>query len=200
MRLPARHRRDARRETHFRGLGIAVAAAPLYALLFHTAYVLSGTSTLGSLVASCVGVPAECAKHRVQLGASVRDAIRGGRSLYDGYIATLARNVPYNAVNFTAFFALNSILPAPLAGLLAGLLTALATHPLDLVTARVQTARLSSAQPPPTNMLRTLDDARTTNILFRGLTYRLFAFPPASALFFAIFHPTRTAVLGAFPQ
>ncbi|KAH8092034.1 alpha-ketoglutarate transmembrane transporter [Aureococcus anophagefferens] len=86
-------RAATRLERHLqrRGVDAALAAA------------LAGLA--GAVAAAPVGVPAECCKRRVQLGAGRGAALRGGFSLFDGFAATLARNVPYNAASF-GFFAL----------------------------------------------------------------------------------------------
>lgn len=201
--LPAFAANESVAATCFRGVGVCVALLPLYALLFHTAYACfpAGQDLLGSaagaVAASVVGVPAECAKKRVQLGAKRRDAFRGGATLFDGYGATLLRNVPYNAVNFGAFRLLRQAfgarLSAPLCGFLAGCATAVATHPLDVALTQIQTARLRAArlQPVGPTLRRILFQDRT---FFRGLLVRLLAYAPSSLLFFAVFDPLRLAL------
>lgn len=183
-----------------RGLGIALAGAPIYAAFFHSAYVACaaiggdvGGSTGAALVSSVVGVPLECAKHRVQLGSSWREAVRSG-TLYDGYLSTLARNLPYNVVSFTSFAYFVRVLPSWAAGLVAGLLTALVTHPLDVVNTRIQAARRFGGGARP-SLVATVQDGVQTKSLFNGLLWRLLSFPPASLVFFSIFEPTRAFVL-----
>mmetsp|Transcript_2812 Transcript_2812/g.9405 ORF Transcript_2812/g.9405 Transcript_2812/m.9405 type:complete len:236 (+) Transcript_2812:225-932(+) len=183
-------------ERYYRGLGVCILLLPLYAVVFHGAYVASSAndlvgSTLGSLAASVVGAPSECAKKRVQLGAAPTAALAGGRSLFDGYGAILVRNVPYNAVNFCAFRLLRG--PPALRGFLAGCLTAVVTHPIDVALTRIQTARHRDLSPEPA--LRTLRHVFAARTFFRGLLVRLLNYAPASLIFFAVFDPTRHFLL-----
>jgi len=205
--------RTTRREARYqgsggwhRGLGVTLALCPAYACLFHSAYAVASRASpahladalggaSGSVVAVVVGVPMECVKHRLQLGASLRAATRAG--LYDGLLATLARNLPYNVVVFASFQTLKSLgCSTPLASLAAGLLTAIATHPIDLVNTRIQAARLASDRPP--SVLAAFRAAATQRALFDGLLFRCLAFPPASLVFFSLYHPLRLALLSTF--
>jgi len=180
----------------YRGLGICVALAPFYALLFHSAYVVVASrsgdlvgSAVGSIAASVVGVPSECVKKRVQLGSTRRAAARSG--LFDGYAATLLRNVPYNAVNFCVFRSLRrAALPASLAGFIAGAATAVVTHPLDVALTQIQTARYRTKTKPESLLLALMRLFRD-GTFFRGLIVRLLAYAPASLIFFAVFDPIR---------
>lgn len=192
---------------HFAGLGFTLAACPVYALFFHSAYAYAARfggdlagSTFGSLAASTVGVPMECVKHRMQLGVSLREASRSG--LYDGCAATLARNLPYNVAVFVSFaFFLRIGLLTWQASLAAGLFTAILTHPLDLVNTRIQTARTlrRSGQPQSQklSLLDTLKTAASTRALYDGILYKCLSFPPASFVFFSLYDPIRAAVLNA---
>lgn len=202
------------------GLGFTLAMCPIYALLFHSAYAYAARyggdfagSTFGSLVASSVGVPMECVKHRLQLGVSLRRASRSG--LYDGYVATLARNLPYNVFIFVSFaFFVRLGFRTWQASLAAGLFAAIFTHPLDLVNTRIQTARTlqhsrftapSAAtnrlqtQPRP-SLLGTLKSAASSHALFDGIVYKCLSFPPASFVFFSLYHPVRAAVLAVLDR
>jgi len=100
-------------------------------------------------VACFVGVPLETVKHRMQVRGqgyeNTRNALRtisrsGFFALYKGVATTLARNVPYNAVQFATFAALRRWGAGPLlAGASAGIATALVTTPIDVVNTRLQT-------------------------------------------------------------
>ena len=166
---------------YYAGCGLTLVGALPYAVLFHTAFWLCEllllaapayvrqlcAATGGSVAAALVGVPFECIKHRVQLRVSeyetplraLRTTLRreGVRGLYAGLGSTLARNVPYNALNFGTFRlasdwlrALGALQGSPrwldaLAGALAGALTALITTPIDLINTRLQTQSMSAA-------------------------------------------------------
>ena len=140
----------------YRGAGVLMLFALPYAVAFHVPFVLVETALpvgdaalraslagfLAALAAAPVGVPAEACKRRVQLGAPVKEALGGGRSLYDGFWATAARNVPYNAAAFGAYRFLERRRVSPLlCGVGAGIACAVATHPFDVVDARQQTAQ-----------------------------------------------------------
>ena len=138
----------------YAGCGLTLLGAAPYALIFHTALwlcerllrpSLSGTpvrlvaSMVGAIAAAVVGVPFECLKHRLQLGVpgyttpvgALATTLRadGVRGLYTGLGATLARNIPYNALHFGLFDLVLTLLMAlglppssrdPLAGAVAG--------------------------------------------------------------------------------
>ena len=154
---------------------------------------------VAACVATPIGVPAECAKRRAQCGATRREALGGGASLFDGYLATLARNIPYNAASFGSYgFFVGRGVSASAAGVLAGIATALATHPIDVVDARQQTARLTAGDPAPPGLL-----SRKTRLalladpgcLVRGLAPRVASIAPSTWLFFRVFAPVRDAAL-----
>ena len=131
----------------YRGAGVLMLFALPYAIAFHVPFVLvenalpggdaaaraSIAGFLAALAAAPVGVPAEACKRRVQLGAPVKKALGGGRSLYDGFWATAARNVPYNAAAFGAYRFLERRRVAPLlCGVGAGVACG-SRHPVDVV-------------------------------------------------------------------
>ncbi|KAH8056249.1 alpha-ketoglutarate transmembrane transporter [Aureococcus anophagefferens] len=157
---------------------------------------------VGGLAKALAVYPLDRAATRLELGAGRGAALRGGFSLFDGFAATLARNVPYNAASF-GFFALLRARgwPRGLAGVGAGVATAVATHPIDVVDARQQTARLSAAQPPPPPLLSRATArglARDPGALLRGLAPRVLSIAPSTYLFFAVFGPVSQAVLRRF--
>ena len=197
----------------YRGAGVLMLFALPYAIAFHVPFVLvenalpvgdaaaraSIAGFLAALAAAPVGVPAEACKRRVQLGAPVKAALKGGRSLYDGFWATAARNVPYNAAAFGAYRFLERRSVSPLlCGVGAGVACAVATHPFDVVDARQQTARTSSAAAPPPSFfaLETWASlARDPGALVRGLLPRVGALAPGTWLFFAVFRPVRDMLM-----
>ena len=197
----------------YRGAGVLMLFALPYAIAFHVPFVLVETALpvgdaaaraslagfLAALAAAPVGVPAEACKRRIQLGAPVKEALGGGRSLYDGFWATAARNVPYNAAAFGAYRFLERRSVSPLlCGVGAGVACAVATHPFDVVDARQQTARTSSAAAPPPSFfaLETWAAlARDPGALVRGLLPRVCALAPGTWLFFAVFRPVRDMLM-----
>eukprot|EP00964_Phaeocystis_antarctica_P053125 scaffold31139_cov53-Phaeocystis_antarctica.AAC.3 len=126
-------RHTGRSSELYRGCLLTVAGAAPYACIFHTAFwasrqALSGlplaareglSGSCGALTAAVVWVPFECIKHRVQVAApgcsTPRAALRttlereGVRGLYAGMRPTLVRNVPYNALHFGLFAAIQRI-------------------------------------------------------------------------------------------
>ena len=205
----------ARLRELYRGFGMVALFAAPYALAFHAPFVFAERVFAGALgldaavsaalagfvgatLAAPVGVPAECAKRRVQVGARPRDALSGGASLFDGFAATLARNVPYNGASFGAFAWLRSSLgwSTTAAGVGAGVLTAVATHPFDVVDARQQTARLRPGDPAPPRLLsRATLRGLSGATLLRSLGPRALALAPSTLLFFSVFEPVRDGVL-----
>ena len=197
----------------YRGAGVLMLFALPYAIAFHVPFVIvenalpvgdaaaraSIAGFLAALAAAPVGVPAEACKRRVQLGAPVKEALVGGRSLYDGFWATAARNVPYNAAAFGAYRFLERRRVSPLlCGVGAGVACAVATHPFDVVDARQQTARTSSSAAPPPSFfaLETWASlARDPGALVRGLLPRVCALAPGTWLFFAVFRPVRDMLM-----
>jgi hypothetical protein len=128
-------------------------------------------ATVGSVLASLVGVPMEVVKHRTQLLGSdsalrVAGAVlraEGPIGLYRGSAATLVRNVVYNGVQWTSFATTRAALAAAIdgchgargrkpkgdmalldlaAGMAAGVATAVCTQPIDCVNTRLQTQGL----------------------------------------------------------
>ena len=120
-----------------------------------------------------------------------------GASLFDGFAATLARNVPYNSASFGAFAWLRTLgWSTTAAGVGAGVLTAVATHPFDVVDARQQTARLRSGDPAPPRLLsRATLRGLSGATLLRSLGPRALALAPSTLLFFSVFEPVRDGVL-----
>ena len=109
--------------------------------------------------------------------------------------------MPYNAASFGSYTLLTKRgCSRAVAGVGAGVLTALATHPIDVVDARQQTSRLSADEeaPPPFFSKRTWTAVLADpSCLVRGLLPRVASIAPATFLFFSVFAPVRDAVLRA---
>ncbi|PRP84759.1 mitochondrial RNA-splicing protein MRS3-like [Planoprotostelium fungivorum] len=156
----------------FRGISaLALGAAPAHALHFATYeyckkkfenYTLgiSAAGICATMISDAVMTPMDAVKQRMQLGVKnykgmldcMRSVIRaeGFGSLYAGYTTTLVMNVPYNAVQFTSYEALRSILKKGkedefdvvahcVAGGGAGAIAGAITNPFDVVRTRLQT-------------------------------------------------------------
>lgn len=171
--------------------------------------VVSGS--VAALAASVVGVPLECIKHRMQIGASLREAVEAGH-LMSGLSSTIARNVPYNAVQFACFNACRGLLGmgASAAGFCAGVATAVLTTPLDVVNSRLQTQTLMYGSTKGAHQLQarrlyrgTLDAAATMfrtegpEVFFRGIVPRVAAYAPSALVFFHVYTAVIAWVDGA---
>ena len=112
--------------------------------------------------------------------------------------------MPYNAAAFGAYRFLERRRVSPLlCGVGAGVACAVATHPFDVVDARQQTARTSSAAAPPPSFfaLETWASlARDPGALVRGLLPRVCALAPGTWLFFAVFRPVRDSACALCPS
>lgn len=161
----------------YKGVGIVVlAAAPaqaLYFLGYETFKAAAGDSVFSSfgagmcaqLSASCIWVPMDVVKERLQLegqmkttekmGSSINAlkrivATEGVSGLYRAYFIHQLTWVPFNALYFAVYDALrlslkkNLVSPPPDAtinfqsGIVAGIVASVATSPLDLVKTRMQ--------------------------------------------------------------
>ena len=228
--------RDLKR--FYAGCGLTLLGALPFAVLFHTAFwlceavFLSGSplpsatvklcaSVCGAMAATTIGVPFEVLKHRLQLGTDAYRTPRralattlrddGVRGLWVGFGATLARNVPYNALHFGLFelfvFQLRrraiTLLSADgcnlLAGALAGAITALLTTPMDLVNTRLQTQAVGALSTPSDVALASsfngpleclMEVARVEGgvpALFRGAEMRVAQYAPSALIFFYVY-------------
>lgn len=215
----------------YAGLPLTLLGALPYAMVFHTAFWLCSkllaekvpaamlkllSGTCGAVAAAMVGVPFECLKHRVQLGAagystplsalaSTLENDGGVQGLYTGLRSTLARNIPYNALHFGLFELAVGMLRVrhatfrysdALAGAIAGALTALLTTPLDLVNTRLQTQTMSASlsTAAATNFTGVTDalvtiwrDEGGPNALMRGAGVRVLQYAPSALVFFSVY-------------
>ncbi|GFP83269.1 S-adenosylmethionine carrier 1 chloroplastic/mitochondrial [Phtheirospermum japonicum] len=117
---------------------------------------------LGGFAASCIRVPTEVVKQRMQTGqfASAPDAVRlivskeGFKGLYAGYGSFLLRDLPFDAIQFCIYeqlrigykLAAKRDLNAPenaVIGAFAGALTGAITTPLDVIKTRLMVQGIS---------------------------------------------------------
>lgn len=158
---------------------------------------------LGDLVSSVVYVPSEVLKTRLQLQGRynnpffqsgynykhLRDSVstivrkEGWQTLFFGYKATLARDLPFSALQFAFYekfrqwaFAVEkktmgqdlSIFSEVLTGASAGGLAGVITTPLDVIKTRVQTQLPRDALPESANLPKG-KPVVITNSIFKGL-------------------------------
>ncbi|GAQ90610.1 mitochondrial substrate carrier family protein [Klebsormidium nitens] len=116
-------------------------------------------AAVGNIASSAILVPKELVKQRLQAGVAgtaggvLASIVReeGVKGLYRGYSAALLRNVPSNVISFSTFEYLKAgwlagsgdaeLQPwqSLLSGAVAGMLSAAATTPLDVVKTRLMT-------------------------------------------------------------
>jgi len=156
----------------FRGISaLALGAAPAHALHFATyefckkrfsdnSFGISAAGICATTISDAVMTPMDALKQKMQLGLRqyrglidcFRTVIRtqGFGSLYASYTTTLVMNVPFNAVQFTAYEALRRLLKRGneeqfdvlahcVAGGGAGAVAAALTNPFDVAKTRLQT-------------------------------------------------------------
>lgn len=169
-------------------------------------------------VACVVGVPLETVKHRMQVRGrgyedtptALRSASRGGvAALYKGVATTLARNVPYNAVQFATFAALRRWGCGPLlAGAGAGIATALVTTPIDVVNTRLQTqdvlfpsssnghrGGVHTLYRGPLDAVARMVREEGFWCFWRGGVARAAGYGPSALVFFAVYEFVKAALL-----
>lgn len=216
----------------YRGLGVSLICGLPYACVFHTAnsnaagrlaVLLPMLSTdalaalsaaLASIAATVVGVPLEYLKHRAQvrapgfetLSASFMTVCAEPRQLFTGFATTLSRNIPYNALHFGLFAAINrlarALVYAPALGLACGAVTgalvSFLTHPFDLLNTRRQVGTAEGRERTG-NVLVSLwliSQREGAAALFRGWRPRCAQYTVAGAIFFAVY----TGVLERWPS
>jgi solute carrier family 25 S-adenosylmethionine transporter 26 len=147
----------------YRGLGpAALGSFPGAAVFFYTYESCKHEYGLSHLQSACVGevmaclvrVPTENLKQNLQTNrfAGVRDALRQGVRFYNGYLSTVAREIPFSAIQFPiwewgkAYLARGrnkqpaSPLESAVCGSVAGGIAAAVTTPIDVVKTRLMTS------------------------------------------------------------
>mmetsp|Transcript_51984 Transcript_51984/g.104267 ORF Transcript_51984/g.104267 Transcript_51984/m.104267 type:complete len:301 (+) Transcript_51984:154-1056(+) len=194
-----------------------------YAILFHSSMYWSKTrlaatgleapmldliaGAAAASVACVVGVPLETIKHRMQVrgrgygtsSEAIYSSLSSPRELYAGLYTTLLRNVPYNAVQWGAYAFLRRLFSPFLAGACAGVVTALATNPIDVVNTRLQTQAVLSKDPGvsgaanqtlyrgPVNAVRAMICDEGPAAFWRGAGVRAAGYAPSALVFFSVY-------------
>jgi len=162
-------------------------------------------ATAGNVCASAARCPPELVKQQLQLGlhpslwAAVSSIARrrGLAGFYQGYAAQLARDLPYAAVQFSVYEALQRARPPAERGALAGwwrggaagCVACLATTPFDVAKTRLMGVRVPGPGPTP-GVLATISAVwrvEGPRAFARGLAPRLLYKVPASAVFLLVY-------------
>ena len=186
--------------------------------------------SVGAFSASIVRVPQEVIKQGVQ--ASLYDnsvqaarAIWGGplrrprkgvfARFYNGFLATLSRDIPWNALSYAFFMAFRTFYQKltqlkasdPLSpsldlafGACGGALAAILTHPIDVVKTRIMTAKAGQPIPGDGYVLAGIVDLSRTEgpgVLARGLVPRVLFLAPLASIIFAVFENMKTRIVRA---
>ena len=183
---------------------------------------------VGALSASVVRVPQEVLKQGVQAGL-YDDAGQAVVSLwagslfqpapgvmkrfYRGFVATLSRDIPWNALSYAFFMAFRSCfqrlkhiaptdaLPPALDltfGAAGGALAALLTHPIDVVKTRIMTAKDGAPLPGNGYVLagiRELVAKEGPGVLGIGFLPRVVYLAPLASIVFAVFEAAKTRIV-----
>jgi hypothetical protein len=213
----------------YSGLGVSLIGAIPQALVYMPTFELASAmlrdssapaqlaSVLTGIVCSVVRVPTAVVKTRVQCGAAsarqtVAEAVASGWvGLYASWRASCVLDVVYALVQFSAleqFRAIGSlggggaILTDGLVGLLTGVVTAVVTEPLDVVTTRMRVQRslatLKRDSKPDTRVYTGLFDGLRTVVreegvlsLWRGLLPRLVLKAVGSLIWYPVYIQAR---------
>ena len=127
----------------------------------------------GALAASVIRVPQEVLKQRVQADIYPNAAVglsrllreKGIGGLYTGYVATISRDVPWNALSFMFFSQAKTMFTAMTGspptteqnlglGALSGMMAAVIMTPVQLIPPSHNSATLLATHTPPTSRAR----------------------------------------------
>lgn len=152
----------------------------------------------GALAASIVRVPQEVLKQRVQAdiypnalkGAQMLLKADGPRGFYQGYVATISRDVPWNALSFMFFAQAKQLFtkvtgetPSTqqnlVLGALSGMTAAVIMTPVDVVKTRLMTGGAESGLIGTMQNIITQEGAAT---LMKGVVPRVMFLAPLAAL------------------
>eukprot|EP00002_Diphylleia_rotans_P004137 TRINITY_DN12992_c0_g1_i1.p1 TRINITY_DN12992_c0_g1~~TRINITY_DN12992_c0_g1_i1.p1 ORF type:complete len:278 (-),score=57.97 TRINITY_DN12992_c0_g1_i1:47-880(-) len=178
------------------------------------------SATIADVATCSVRVPFEVVKQRMQVGLhtttleAVQTIIRveGFRGLYRGYTSTVAREIPFDAVEFLLYEKLKrywaqkqgrSVTPqeSSVMGCFAGGFAAAVTTPLDVVKTRLMTQSLSKdgTQRQYTGVLhalKTIYREEGLMSLFKGIGPRVAWISLGGGIFFGVYEFTKSHLLG----
>jgi len=178
--------------------------------LFAKAQMASGalpevvSGACGALAASIIRVPQEVLKQRVQAdiypnafqGAATLLQTDGPMGLYKGYLATISRDVPWNALSFMFFGQSKSLFArfkgrAPnneenlVLGALSGMTAAIIMTPVDVVKTRLMTGADTGLGIADTFAVILKDEGVST--LMKGVVPRVMFLAPLAALTLSLY-------------
>ena len=158
---------------------------------------------IGALAASVIRVPQEVLKQRVQAdiypnalqGARTLLSTEGPKGLYKGYLATISRDVPWNALTFAfmaqakkLFTKFNGRSPGVeenlVLGALSGMTAAVIMTPIDVVKTRLMTGAASGGILETLNAIVADEGALT---LMKGVVPRCAFLAPMAAITLALY-------------
>lgn len=165
------------------------------------------SGALGSLAAASCRVPQEVLKQRIQADiypnilVALRETLftQGPTSLYKGAIATISRDVPWNALSFMfhaqgkkIFKSIRGRAPEPdenlaVAGV-AGAIAAIIMTPVDVVKTRIMTQRVGVTQYSGlVGTLRKIIAEEGAGTLMKGVIPRILFLAPLAGITFSVY-------------
>lgn len=161
---------------------------------------------LGATAAATFRVPQEVLKQRIQadiypnLMVALRETVgkEGIGSLYKGALATLSRDVPWNALSFmfhsqgkSIFKSIKGRAPAndenlAIAGI-AGAIAAVIMTPVDVVKTRIMTARAGAVPAGLITTLRNIVAEEGAGVLMKGVLPRIVYLAPLAGITFSVY-------------
>lgn len=168
--------------------------------LSQTRALLAGA--FGALAAASCRIPQEVLKQRIQadiypnIGAALRGTLANGPAgLYTGWLATISRDVPWNALSFMfhaqgkrIFSDIKGRAPAPdenlaIAGT-AGAVAAIIMTPIDVVKTRIMTSKVAAGIIPTLQTILREEGAAT---LMKGVIPRILFLAPLAGITFSVY-------------
>ncbi|KAI3451061.1 hypothetical protein Pfo_007726 [Paulownia fortunei] len=174
---------------------------------------------LGGLAASCIRVPTEVVKQRMQTGqfASAPDAVRlivskeGFKGLYAGYGSFLLRDLPFDAIQFCIYeqlrigykLAAKRDLNDPenaIIGAFAGALTGAVTTPLDVIKTRLMVQGSANQYKGIFDCVQTIVREEGPSALLKGIGPRVLWIGIGGSIFFGVLESTKRFLAETRPE